>query len=343
MVNPARALSRQFLGRAPLTLLVVGIVLALADFGLLYRAAVKDGVLYIEGGVGLLQNYGLLATVLGNSVYFYLARKYYDAAYSIKKSKALINAEPVENPLSLLTSIIKLEKPAFRILLYVLILVGALYWTGNVRTHVFGDPKLRWGDKMFFDTLNHRSSFYASKFHDLYSWVIVLPFVGFVLILTSFQYRRTIRAAVRGKALHYDLLNPDRRGGFLFVEKAHLVFNLIIALIYLQVTMHIETFKVVNAGYVSSYMVLTLLLISVNRIFLGHIYSAIKELKLESLNKVKDKAYNNDKLSFEILKYCYERRIDVFAIINFVVKSGAIIFSGAVKFWPIISKALIKG
>src|SRR5262249_29951574 len=120
-------------------------------------------------------------------------------------------------------------------------------------------------------------------------------------------------------------------------------FNLIIALIYLQVTMHIETFKLVNVQYISSYIVLTLLLISVNRIFLGHIYSAINELKLESLNKVKDKAYDDDKLSFEILKYCYERRINEFSIINFAVKAGAIIFSGAVKFWPIISKVLIKG
>jgi hypothetical protein len=228
------------------------------------------------------------------------------------------------------------------LILYFLILVGALYWVGNVGSHLFGNPELRWGHKVF-DTRNHRFSFCASKLHDLYSWLIVLPFVGYSLILISFQYRRIMEAAVCGNALRSDLLNPDHRGGFLFVEKAHLIFNLIIALIYLQVTMHIETFRLVNAQYITSYIVLTLLLISINRMFLGHIYTAIKELKLESLNKIKDRAYNDDKLSFEILKYCYERRIDVFAIINFAIKTGAIISSSAIKFWPSISKILIKG
>ena len=73
--------------------------------------------------------------------------------------------------------------------------------------------------------------------------------------------------------------------------------------------------------------------------FLGGIYATIKTLKLEALNKVKDNVYKDDKMSFEILKYCYERRISVSSIVNFVINPGAIVISGIVKLWPLIAKA----
>jgi hypothetical protein len=80
------------------------------------------------------------------------------------------------------------------------------------------------------------------------------------------------------------------------------------------------------------------LLIFINRIFLGDIYATIKRLRLESLNKIKDKAYNDDKMSFEILKYCYERRVSMSSIVNFAINPGAIVVSGIVKLWPFITK-----
>ena len=147
--------------------------------------------------------------------------------------------------------------------------------------------------------------------------------------------------AIKRRLLHYDLLNPDQKGGFLFVEKAHLVFNAIVAIVYIQITMFIGTFNLVHTDYIIAYTVSTVVLIGVNHIFLGHIYSTIKTLRLEALNVIKEKVvFKNDKLGFEILRYYYERKIDRFSVLNFVIKAGAIALPGVVKLWPVLSKVV---
>jgi len=146
----------------------------------------------------------------------------------------------------------------------------------------------------------------------------------------------------RVRAFRYDLLNPDQRGGFVSIDRACLAFNSVIASAYVEITMHIETFERLNMQYILAYLGLTLLFVSINRIFFGDIYSYINMLRLEALNAVKEKVYGDDKLSFDILKYCYEQRLNKSAIANFIVKASAIGLSGAVKFWPVISKMLVK-
>lgn len=340
MANPARALLKQFLLSSPSTLLIAGIVLSFFDSGFLYTAARKEGVLHINKGIGLLHNYGVFSTVLGNSIFFYLARKYYDAVCSIRKSKAVTSVEPLQTPLSTLESMIRMEGK-YPFLIYLLVVIGAIYWVSNVGFHVIGNPEMRWGHKVF-DSPDHRLTFYASRLHNLYSWLVVLPFVGYVTIYTSIQLRRMIRVAVDKRALRYDLLNPDQRGGFAFIDKSCVIFNGIVAIVYVEITMHFETFERLSFQYISAYIIVTLLFIGINRGFLGDIFSAVKELKLEALNGTKERAYDDDKLSFEILKYCYERRLNKFSILNFVIKTGAILISGAIKLWPVVSKTLLK-
>ena len=335
-MNPARALTKQFVRRSPTTLLVFGIAVSIVDFIVLYVAAARDGVLHLSQGVGLLNNYGLLSTILSNAVLIYLAKKYYDSICSMWASKAIINTEPIYEPLSTLTDMITMQR-IYRVLIYSLVILGALFWLSNVSSHILGNPEDRWGHKLF-DSIDHPWSFFASRLHNLYTWVIVHPFVGHVLIFSSIQLRRAMAKASLGGALTYDLLNPDQRGGFAFVDKANVAFNIIVALVYIEITMHIETFKM-NPDHIILYVLLTVLLIAINRMFLGGIYATIKSLRLESLNKVKDNVSKDDKLSFEILKYCYERRISASSIINFIIKAGAIVVSGTVKFWPVIVKA----
>jgi hypothetical protein len=338
MVNPARALAKQLVRLSPTTLLAVGITFSFVDFLLLYAAASNEGVVHISEGIGLLENYGLCSTILGNSVFLYVARKYYEIVCSIRDSKALINTEIIETSLSTLTDMIKMEGK-YQFLFYLLITIGALYWLSNVAFHVFGDPEVRWGHKVF-DSLDHPLTFSASRFHNLYTWLIIMPFLGHVMIFSSLQLRHAVKIASSKRALRYDLLNPDQRGGFGFVDRANIAFNVVAALVYIQVTMHIETFDKMNFEYIMAYIALTILLVGINRMFLGDIYATIKTLRLDALNKVKDDVFKDDKLSFEILKYCYERKITASSIVNFVIKVGAIAASGIVKLWPIIAKAL---
>jgi hypothetical protein len=339
IVNPLKALAKQFVRRDPMTVLAFGITLSLIDFATLYIAAANEGVLHIKKGVGLLDNFGLLSTLFGNAVSLYAAKKYYDGVHSIRTSKAVTcNSDSIEKTLSSLTSMVKLQE-RHRFLLYGFLIVGAVAWLSNVSGHVLDNPAIRWKHKVF-DSTDHPFTFVASRLHNIYTWLIVTPYLGHVMICASLQLRRAIALAARECVLSYDLLNPDQRGGFWFVDSSNILFNVIAALAYIQVTMHIGTFDVMHAEHVVAYISLTVILIVVNRIFLGDIYATIRVLKLEALHKVKDKVYNDSKLSFEILKYCYERRINVLSIANASIKAAAILIPGVTKLWPILEKAL---
>jgi uncharacterized membrane protein len=335
MVNPAKALAEWFVRRSPTTLLAFGLALSFLDSLALYAAASKEGVLHIDHGVGLLNNYGLFSTILGNAVFLYLGKKYYNAVCSIRASKVVIDSAPIERSLSDLTAKIEMRGEN-KHLIYLPSIVGVLAWLSNVSSHILGSPEARWGHKVF-DSPDHPLTFWASRLHNLYTWVVIMPFVGYVIVFTSDQLRRAMARAARENALKYDLLNPDQRGGFVFVDKAAISFNGVVALVYLQITMHIETFKM-NSDHFIAYLLVTVLLVAINRIFFSNIYSTITTLRLEALNRVKDNVFKNDAVSFDVLKYCYEKRISVTSVVNFAINPGAVVVSGAIKLWPYIAK-----
>jgi hypothetical protein len=317
----------------------MGLALSVFDFGTLYFAAESEGVLHIKGGIGLLNNFGLISTLVGNAVSLYLAKKYYEGVGSIRTSKAVIGSSTyIEKELSVLGAMVKM-RGRYRLLIYGFIVVGIMSWLSNVSGHIFDNPRVRWGHKVF-DSPDHPFTFIASRLHNIYTWIIIVPFLAHVMIYCSFQLKKALKAASGEGALTYDVLNPDRRGGFAFVDNANILFNSVIALTYIQVTLHIETFEKMNPEHMIAYVTLTVILVIVNRLFLGDIYTTIKTLRLEALNKVKNKVYQDDKLSFEILKYCYERRLGFLSVANFVIKAAAIVIPGVVKAWPSIARIL---
>jgi len=328
MMAPIRVLTNQFLRRSPMLLLIVGIAVSGFDFLLLYAAAAKESVLHIPQGVGLLDNLGLLSTVIGNAVSLYVVRKYYDYVCAIRDSKAVVNTRAIKPALSRLRAMIRMHGRAVLIII-ILVAAGAYFWTSNVVSH-FNDPQLRWGHKVFFDTRDHPLSFTASRLHNLYTWLLIGPFVLHVMIVTTFQLRRMITGACRRKALKYDLLNPDQRGGFGFVENAHIAFNVVVALIYVQVTMHIVTFERMNPDHVLLYIFLTLALVGINWVFLGNIYEKIKALRFDSLNELKDRFFAN-KLNFEVVKYCMEQKVSAFSLETIAIKAAGLIIPPLAK------------
>jgi hypothetical protein len=304
-------------------------VVSFLDFSLLYVAAAKEGVLHINGGIGLLNNYGLFSTILGNAVFFYVARKYYDSVCSMRASNAVVKAASIEDALSTLTSMIRMREN-YQLWVYLIMIVGVIAWLLNVKSHVLDNPEIKWAHKVF-DSTDHPLSFLATRLHGLYIVLIVMPLLGHVMISTSIQLRRALGTAWWQGALRYDLLNPDQRGGFRFVDHANILSNVVAALVYLQITLHIGTFEIMNPEYVIGYVALTVLLIVMNRMFLGDIYVKIKALRIEALNDLKKNVYNDDKLSFEILKYCYERRISALTILSAAIKAGAIVIPTVLK------------
>lgn len=339
-MNPVRVLPKVFLFLSPTALLFLGAGIALLDVAMNYWAAARDGVLHMNQGAGLLNHYGFFSTIAGNAIGLYAARKYYDAVCSIKSSRAVLDTSVIDLSLEELTSMIRMEGRYIG-LAYRLIALGTLFFLVNFGILVFGNSLAKWGP--VYDSLDHRWSFVAGRIHLFYSWIIIMPLAVHVVIFSSIQLRKTMRIAARESLLTYDLLNPDRRGGFGFVDSALIAFNLIVALVYIEVTLHIETFRRVNVEHVFNYAVLTLLLIGINRMFFAHIYATIKKLRIESLNRLKDDVFKDNKLSFDILKYCYEQRVNPSSIASFVIKASAIAIPHIVRSWPSIVKVLTPG
>jgi hypothetical protein len=332
MRNPARALAKQFLDRNPVTLLLAGLIVSLLDFALLCAAAVRESVLRIDQGVGLLDNHGLLSTLIGNAFSLFIVKKYYECVRSMKKSEAVVNPKVIIDPsLSTLSSMIEMRDGRARFLIRGLIITGAIVWLANVAFHVFGNPEIKWGYKVF-DSIDHPLSFVASRLHNLYTWLLIMPFVGHVMVVTTFQLRQVIKAASDKNALKYDLLNPDQRGGFGFIDNAHIAFNLVVALIYVQITLHFLTFRM-NPEHIIGYIILTLALIGINWVFLGDIYAKIKALKFASLNELKHRVFD-DKLNFDVLKYCLEQKTSIFSTATVAIKTAGFIIPLIVKAWP---------
>ena len=330
MMNPARSLARQFLRRSPLTLLLVGLAVSGLDFALLCAAALRESVLYMDQGIGLLNNYGLLSTVIGNAFSLFVVKKYYECVSSIRSSEAVVDTKFIKPSLATLSNMIEMHGRA-GFLVGGFILAGAIFWLGNVAFHIFGNPEIKWGHKVF-DSTDHPLSFVASRVHNLYTYLLIMPFVGHVMIVTTCQLKQAIKFGSDKKALKYDLLNPDQRGGFGFVDNAHIAFNAVVALIYVQFTLHLLTFKM-NPEHIIGYIILTVTLIGINWVFLGDIYAKIRTLRFESLNELKHRVFD-EKLNFDVLKYCLEQKTSIFSTATVAIKTAGIIIPLIVKTWP---------
>jgi hypothetical protein len=315
-----------------MTLLVFGLSVSLLQFVTFYVAAEREGVLLIRGGVGFLSNFGLLSTLAGNAVLFYLARLYYEHIFALAESDAIKHAAPVDKGLSKMREMVLLHG-RFVFVAYALALIGLIFWTANVGIHVFGEVQIHWGHKVF-DSTDHPFSFYLNRLNNLYTWSLVLPVCGQVMIFCTVQLVRTITVAADQDALKYDLLNPDRCGGFVSVQRAHVVLNVVIAIIYIQVALHTETFSRMNIDHILAYLAATSFLLFGNTIFLGGIRGRIGKLRRKALNEQKDRIYKNEPLSLDVLRFFYEHQKERFSLANFVTKAIAIVVPIIVKVAP---------
>jgi hypothetical protein len=331
MRDPLKLLAAGFVKSSPITLLALGIFVSLLQFISFYAAAKHEGVLVIRGGIGFLNNFGLLSTLAGNAVLPYLARLYYENVCAFRESKAINRAAPVEKGLSELRRMILLHG-RFVLAAYGLVLVGSAFWVANTGIHVFGNVESHWGK--VFDSVDHPLGFFLNRANNFYTWMILLPLCGHVMAFSTIQLVRTIATAADSDALKYDLLNPDRCGGYVSIARAHLILNVVIAIVYIQVTLHTETFMRMNLDHATAYAAATLVLLFGNTVFLGGIQRRIRRLRTDALNERKDRVYKNDALSLEILKFFYEHPKNGFSLANFATKTVAVLVPAVMKAAP---------
>jgi hypothetical protein len=335
MGNPLRGLAREFIRREPETWLFVGISIATVQAISALYAARAEGVLIIPGGIGLLQNYGLLANLIGNACFPYLARRYYQEVMTLASSDSIAPTAEVEQEKRLASAFVAGHGKAVS-LLYLFCFIGACFWIANTSLHVFGFAERYWEHRVF-DSPDHSWSFALNRINNFYTWVILLPLCGHVLVWSSIHLRKIFRAAVQEKAATFDILDPDRMGGYLAVENAKVIFNVILAAVYIDVSLHTGTFRVIHFDHALAYVAATMILLFGNMLVFREANGEIKALRRAAINARKHKVYEEDALSFEILKYVYSVRPPR-TIENFVIKAVPIVGSLALKLAPVIAQ-----
>lgn len=288
-------------------LLIFGVLVAtLFGFAFVWIATIEN-VLFIENGVGLLQNYGLFAAILGDAVLFFLTKKYFDCCRHIARHGQFgRNREVKRAAIELLAECRLRTDRRFAYLFFVLL--GVLALAGNISLHAFGYVDRNWhGD--VFDSLRHPYSFALNKIFSFYSWCVVFPICGYVALITTIRLSEMIAAIGKDHSIEYDLLHPDNAGGFASVQLATAYFNIGVVLAYLQIALYTVTFRSVNVHQLLAYGLTTFALLAANFMIFGRVDRAITEKKRAALAKTKDRAYQGDSLSFEIFRYY----VDVFS------------------------------
>jgi hypothetical protein len=118
-------------------------------------------------------------------------------------SKAVRDTSFIDPSLEELTSMIRMEGRYIG-LTYRLIALGTLFFLVNLGILLFGDPLAKWGP--VYDSLDHHWSFVAGRIHLFYSWIIIMPLAGHVVIFSSRQLRKAMKIASRECVLTYDFV-----------------------------------------------------------------------------------------------------------------------------------------
>ena len=176
-----------FSDRSADQLLLIGVFAAAVFFIALYFSAVLEDVLLIKNGVGLLQNYGLFAALIGDAILFYLAKKYFESAQIIRLGIHSDSSKIDKKTEFDLLSAVQLQT-RHRFIAYIFLLVGMFLLSSNIAIHILGNAEGHWrGD--VFDSLRHPVSFYMNKLFLFYSWVLVIPLCAYVATLATITVR----------------------------------------------------------------------------------------------------------------------------------------------------------
>ncbi|MCG8509964.1 MAG: hypothetical protein MI741_12120 [Rhodospirillales bacterium] len=300
--------------------------------GLIVSSA-YEGVLKIPDGIGLLENLGLMSTLIGNVVLPYLTKRYYDEARRVfgvidnRNSSELNPDNPIIHP-----SVRHLK------VLFLFSFVGLAAWTSNLSFHLFGDPVVHWGSPVF-DSIDHPASFVANRVQNIYSWVLLYPVCGYVIVFSTFLVSRQIRRSNGLRLKKFDLLHYDRHGGYRFVERANLLMNLIGAVILVQVAAHSGTFQI-NPEHILSFAAATVFLLFANTFFFGAIFTDIDELRRAATHEWRDRIYKGETLGLEVLRYYEDARTARFSLLNLLTRVLAITVSIGLKLLPFLKSVL---
>lgn len=272
---------------------------------LLIAAALVDDVIYIPGGVGLVQNYGLIFSHFAIPAVLMLVRCYCKFIASCLMG-AMRRSIEVRNLIKELKEDVQLSKRSRRKrILIIFSYIGLCFWIRNVTLHAIGQSAKYWHSPVF-DSTDHFCSFIANRLVSVLAWIFVVPFCIYVGIISTVTLLSIAKAIKSDPLITYDPLHPDHAGGFAFVADASLVFNITISIIYSHITIFVITFSGRNSEHIILYLLATVGLIFGNSLVFGKIGRVLEDKKLRSLNFLRRNNFDGSRLNFEVYRYYVE-------------------------------------
>lgn len=331
----AKYLANRFVESTPERILAAGVAIACIFGAAIFIAAWYENVIFIEEGIGFAENYGWFAALLGDAVLLFLAKKYFDVVQNSYQSLPFEAVRVESDQKSRIHAIAGLDDGKNRAF-YFMAFIGFCFVVSNVSLQLLGETEKHWrGD--VFDSPLHPATSVLNKLFLLYSWGVLVPFCAYISIFTSLYISHLAKIISETKDIKYDLLNPDRAGGFSEILAPRIYLNIGASILYLQITLYTIVFQGANIEHYVGYFFVTLLLIFGNFFIFWKIDQAVEMKRIEAISATKEDAYKGDALKLDIFKYYMEtfgKRTLQMRLTRIIVsvKSVAIIIPPIIKF-----------
>lgn len=303
--NIGASLLKSSLNSDPKWLLIWGVIISLFELLLLITAARIDGTWKIVNGIGLSNHYAIFTFLVGDITLLFFLRKYIDTTQSFRKNLELTEQHKkiVENYIEQFKNNIFMKNHS-KFLYIFFILIGLIFWASNLHHHLSGNTVNQWG-RLTYDAFQFKWGFYCTRVHLFISWVVILPFFAFATIYSTLTLVTIIKDMDNKSILPFDMLHNDQCGGYSFIGEAHIYFNLIISVCYIEVSSVVFISKDITLEQLLIYIFLTITLFLGNTIILHSSLDSLKRARNKILNAYKQKiAQSNHGYNFEIYKYC---------------------------------------
>lgn len=160
-----------------------------------------------------------------------------------------------------------------------------------------------------FDSISHLPSFLAFKTVLFFSWVLIYPAVGFLVISTAYATWRILREAELEGLIAPQMEHPDECYGLRSVGTLNISILIPYLLVIFSTYSIIETHDTVYASVMSSVVVISLLFIWTSYIVIQPVYSILASARRKACNDLIMKMESRQRTAGARVQFLLERLV----------------------------------
>jgi len=291
-----------------LSVLVLGVVQA----AFVYAGSYLDSTLYLfEEGDGFLEHYGVWAILATDPLLLIATSFAYRRFFMALENMPVREDDVCKEHFDVLTKpflrAVTLQNPYFWVYA-LLVIIGLLGWVNNLRQTI--DPIAVYGNDVF-DAYYYQWGYYANKINLFYSWVVVYPLVGYLLVAMSVSIRFILVRSKEAELLQLTVVHPDGSYGLFNLGILNIALLVPYVLSFSVVYMLLLTHETTYASVIVALGGLSFALVAASFLTIGPISALGRRAQEEAYEKLENqsKTYNadDDKFSerFAFERLCY--------------------------------------